>query len=266
VLRTAAVETVPTQLRGVLAQVAVAANSYTGLAERSEVQTRLEEGLFELLGAAAEGSDAQLAFARAFAAAANPGWGAAALAGWLEDRDVPEGLLVDRDLRWLLVSQLARLGRIDEAGIAAEQERDDSNTGAELAAGARAARPTASAKREAWRLACESDEVTNSVQSAICSSFWQRGQDDVLAPYVVAYLGMVEQASALDGVWRSKGAVLRTTAVRSLFPVPADREPFLARLDAWLADVELSASVSRIVAERRDDSLRALRCQQAASA
>ena len=46
--------------------------------------------------------------------------------------------------------------------------------------------------------------------------------------------------------------------------MPADREPFLARLDAWLAGVDLSASVRRTVVERRADSLRALRCQQAA--
>ncbi len=263
VLRTAAVETVPTQLRNVLAQASLAANSYTGLAERAAVQEQLERGLYELLGAAPEGSDAQLAFARSFAAASNPGWGADAVAGWLDDRDVPEGLVIDRDLRWLLVGQLARLGRIDEAGIDAEQARDDSNTGAELAAGARAARPTAEAKAEAWRLACESDEVTNSVQSAICVSFGQRGQDEVLAPYVEPYLAMVEEASALRGVWATKGAVLRTSAVRNLFPVPTDREPFLARLDDWLGSVTLSASVRRTVEERRADSLRALRCQQA---
>jgi len=264
VLRTAAVETVPTQLRNVLAQASLATSSYTGLAERAGVQERFERGLHELLGAAPEGSDAQLAFARSFAAATNPGWGTDLLAGWLDDRDVPEGLVIDRDLRWLLVGQLARLGRIDEAGIHAEQQRDDSNTGVELAAAARAARPTAEAKAEAWHLACETDEVTNSVQSAICASFSARGQDDVLAPYVDRYLAMVEEASALRGVWATKGESLRTSAVRGLFPVPTDREPFLARLDEWLASVDLSAAVRRIVEERRADSLRALRCQQAA--
>ena len=40
----------------------------------------------------------------------------------------------------------------------------------------------------------------------------------------------------------------------------------LARLDDWLATVDLSASVGRIVAERRADAVRALRCQQAAAA
>ncbi|MGI3786621.1 MAG: ERAP1-like C-terminal domain-containing protein, partial [Janthinobacterium lividum] len=263
VLRTAAAESVPTQLRNVLAQASLAANSYTGLAERADVQEQLERGLHELLGAAPEGSDAQLAFARSFAAASNAGRGADVVAGWLDDHDVPEGLAIDRDLRWLLVGQLARLGRIDGPGIDAEQARDDSNTGAELAAGARAARPTAEAKAEAWRLACETDQVTNSVQSAICVSFAQRGQDEVLAPYEQPYLAMVEEASALRGVWATKGGALRTTAVRNLFPVPAEREPFLGRLDAWFASVTLAPSVSRIVVERRADSLRALKCQQA---
>ena len=72
---------------------------------------------------------------------------------------------VDTDLRWLLVDNLARLGRIDEAGIAAEEERDTSITGAEQAAGARAARPTAAAKAEAWRLAVEEDTCPTALRT-----------------------------------------------------------------------------------------------------
>ena len=132
------------------------------------------------------------------------------------------------------------------------------------AAAAKAARPTAEAKAEAWRLAAEDDDVPNGTQRAVTLAFWQRGQDEVLAPYVERYLAMAEDASALRGAWATKGIALRTAAIRYLFPVPADREPFLRRLDAWLETAELSSSVLRIVRERRDDSLRALRCQRAA--
>ena len=264
VLRTAGMETVPAMLGNVLAQAGLAVHSYTGTAEREPVQQRWERGLFDRLGEAEAGSDRQLALARAFATAANPGWGADTLTAWLSGR-LPEGLRLDVDLRWLVVGQLARLDRIDEAGIAAEQQRDDSNTGAERAAGARAARPDATAKRAAWRLVTETDTVTNKVQEAICTAFWQRGQDELLAPYADRYLQLAQDASALRGAWASKGIALRIDAVRYLFPVPTDRAAFVETLDAWRDTADLSSSVARIVAERRDDLIRALRCEQAAT-
>ncbi len=263
VLRGVDVETVPAMLGNILAQAGLAVNSYTGPAERDSVQQHWEQGLYDRLGQTEPGSDAQLTLARAFATAANPGWGADLLANWLGEEGLPPGLSLDLDLRWLVVGQLARLGRIDEAGIDAEQRRDTSSAGAERAAGARAARPDATAKREAWRLAVEADTVTNKVQEAICGSFWQRGQSELLAPYAERYLQLAADASALRGAWATKGIALRIDAVRLLFPVPVDRAAFLADLDTWRDATELSSSVARIIAERRDDAIRALRCEEA---
>ena len=176
-------------------------------------------------------------------------------------RTCPEGLLVDTDLRWLLLSNLARLGLAGEAEIAAEQQRDPSVTGAEQAAGSRAAQPTAAAKAEAWRLAVETDEITNTVHQAICLSFWLRGQDEALLPYVDRYFAAAEDISALRGVWADKGGVLRKNALRWLFPWPMDKQAFLDRLDPWLTGAPLSDAARRVVDERRDDLVRALRCQ-----
>ena len=129
------------------------------------------------------------------------------------------------------------------------------------AAGARAAQPTAAAKAEAWRLAVESDEITNTVHQAICLSFWLRGQDGVLLPYVDRYFAAAEDISALRGVWADRGGALRKNALRWLFPWPVDKQAFLDRLDRWLAGAALSDAARRIVDERRDDLVRALRCQ-----
>jgi len=82
-------------------------------------------------------------------AAAQGASAAAALESWLAGRDVPDGLVIDSELRWNLVRHLARLGRLDDAAIAAEEARDKTVAGAEYAAGARAARPTAEAKAAA---------------------------------------------------------------------------------------------------------------------
>ena len=75
------------------------------------------------------------------------------VAAWLAGSDVPEGLVVDQDLRWELLIGLVAAGRAGEAEIAAEEGRDRTTTGRERAAQARACVPTPEAKaaaRSAW--------------------------------------------------------------------------------------------------------------------
>jgi aminopeptidase N len=266
VLRGLAAERDATVVSNLLNQAALAAGSYTPLATRAGTQTAWQRGLRELLRAAAAGSDDQLALARSLAGAARDVAYADEIHGWLEGVDVPEGLQVDQDLRWAIVGRLAGLGRLDEAAIAAEEQADGSVTGQERAAGARAARPTAEAKAEAWRLAVEEDRIPNAQQSAICLSFWQRHQDEILEPYIERYLRLAEDISASRGVWATKGISLRKSALRNLFPRPTEQQPFLHRLDAWLEGAEIAQSVRRVILERRDETVRALACQTAIEA
>jgi aminopeptidase N len=261
VLRGVATETDATAVRNLLGQAGTAVYSYAPLSGRAKLAETWTSGLADLLAEAPAGSDLQLALVRTFAGAANAGWSGELLHRWWSGADVPEGLVLDTDLRWLLVSNLSRLGLIGEAEIAAEQGRDPSVTGSEQGAGARAAQPTATAKAEAWRLAVETDEVTNTVHQAICLSFWMRGQDDVLLPYIDRYFAAVEEISALRGIWADRGAALRKNVLRWLFPWPTDKQPVLDRLDRWLDQAGLSDAALRIINERRDDLVRALRCQ-----
>ena len=92
---------------------------------------------------------------------------------------------------------------------------------------------------------------------------WQRGQDDVLLPYIDRYFQAAEDISAVRGVWATKGVWMRKTVLRNLFPWPLDKRAFLERLDSWLTGVELSPTTVRAIMERRDDARRALRCQEA---
>ena len=104
-------------------------------------------------------------------------------------------------------------------------------------------------------------DIPSTTHAAICLGFWLRGQDEVLLPYVEPYFAVAEDISALRGVWADKAGVLRKNVLRHLFPWPLDKQALLDRLDPWLATADLSDSVRRIVEERRDDMLRALRCQ-----
>ena len=254
VLHGAAVESDLTAVNTVLGGASKASTAYSPLAEREAVLQTWQDGVRGLLAAAEPGSDHQLAFVRAYAAAAQGTAAADALESWVGGDDVPEGLAIDSELRWTLVRHLARLGRLDDAAIAAEEARDKTVAGAEYAAAARAARPSADAKAAAWRSAAEENTVTATTQRAISQSFWQRGQDEVLAPYVDRYFAMAEDVSAGRGVWADKGTQLRTNALTYLFPQPADLADLLTRLDAWLGGRRpgrLRAADHRRTARRR---------------
>src|SRR5690606_36450729 len=199
------------------------------------------------------------ALAKAYAHACLDDTAAAVLEGWLVDRDVPDGLVVDQDLRWILIINLARLGRVDDAAIDAELARDRTITGAEQAAGARAARPDPEAKAEAWRLAVQDPEVPNETQRQICQQFVQPDQDDLLRPYLPAYLQAAEEMSAAQGVWATRGTSLRDNALVLLYPQLDDTAAQLSAVDRWLSSTELTPSVRRLVSERRDETARSLR-------
>lgn len=254
-----------TAVGAVLAQGLKAAADYTAGSERDQVMRRWEQGVWRLLLDAEPSSDHQVALAKAYAVAVCSEEGAERIAGWLRQEQVPAGLTIDASLRWLVVIELARLGAVDESVIEAEQRADNTIMGAEQAAGARAALPQADTKAHAWALAVTGDEVPNETHKRICQQFWQRGQGELLGPYVGRYFEAAEDISQSRGVWAVKGISLRKNVLASLFPQSADPEDLLARVDAWLEQTELSDSVLRVIGERRDDTVRALRCQRNAA-
>ena len=101
------------------------------------------------LDGAEAGSDFQLAWAHCFIGAARTDEHLAVLAGVLDGIKVFEGLKVDTDLRWSIVSSLAGVGAGAPDLIDAELQRDPTDEGQRWAAMARAGRPTAEAKAEA---------------------------------------------------------------------------------------------------------------------
>jgi aminopeptidase N len=235
---------------------AQAVHSLSAPAHRDELHTTWERGLRRLVGEAAPGSDHQLTFVRSYAAAAHTDEALADLEGLLDGSLAFDGLTVDQDLRWVLLTHLARMGRADEARIAEELDRDRTISGKEHAAAARAARPTAEAKAEAWRLAVEDADTPNETQRSIVLSFQRPGQRDVLAPYVEKYL------EAAETMWDRLGSHKASVALEFLFPRPLASEGLLERVDAWLAGSEANPAAKRYVAEGRADVARYLAAQE----
>jgi len=272
VLRNVGSETDLSTVRAVLMNAALAVRSYTAPSARPTVRHRWEHGLADLVAAAEAGSDHQLALAQAYAQAVSSDEGVAALTGWLEGRNVPGGLEVDAELRWLLITELARCGAADEQLIDAELQRDNTATGAEKAAAARAARPTREAKARAWELAVESNDIPNETQRRICEAFWQPDQEQVLDGYLDRFLKTAEEISTSTGIWAEKSSIFRQNVLTYLFPDIADDAALIGRVHGWLAagvtaaGAPLGDMVKHIVSERLDGADRAHRCQQAFAA
>src|SRR6478609_2855748 len=89
------------------AYAALAVHAYSAPAHRAALRGEWESGLRELLLAAVPGSDHQLTFARSYAAAAHGDQALADVQGLLDGTWTIEGLAVDQDLRWVLVTSLA---------------------------------------------------------------------------------------------------------------------------------------------------------------
>ncbi|HVK45736.1 MAG TPA: aminopeptidase N [Micropruina sp.] len=264
VVRGVGAETDLTAVSAVLGQAEAAVRYYVPPAQRGELSLRWTAGLVGLLKQAEPGSDHQLAIVRALATSVTTSAGADLLTAWLAGDEVPAGLSIDADLRWRLVTNLARLGGIDETGIADELARDNTATGTEKAAGARAARPDADAKAQAWRAAVEDPSIPNETHTQLCLYFWQLDQDEVLAPYLDRWFTVMEDIAGQRNGWGRRSLAIRRNVGELLFPRPFGDRTLVDRINQWMASTDLTDSVRRMVSERRDDVERALRCQEAA--
>jgi aminopeptidase N len=243
-------------IRAIPGYASLAVNLYSAPSRRAELRARWETGLRDLLHAAEPGSNAQLIFARLYAAALVSDEGKAEVAGLLDGTVTMEGLEIDTDLRWVLVIGLAKSGAIGDAEIDAELERDRTISGQESAAAARASRPDAAAKAAAWTELVANPDVPNETHRSIASTFMRHGQEELLAPYVEKYL------EAADTVWEELGTHMATNLLEYAFPLPLGSADLLERVDRWLEDSPANPAAKRYVREGRADVARALAAQE----
>src|SRR6478752_1356400 len=122
-------ETSITVIQQTLRQLKSALDLYADPTWRDTELTELATTLEPWLRDAEPGSDRQLAFVRSFASAARTDAQLDLVAALLDGSVVLDGLEIDTDLRWSLLSRLVAVGRLDKSDIDAEVERDDTAAG-----------------------------------------------------------------------------------------------------------------------------------------
>jgi aminopeptidase N len=236
-----------------LAQAQLALSSYANPTWASEDGwPRFTSTLMNLIGTAAPGSDHQLALVNALTVALLGKPELDALAGWLAGDGVPEGLLVDTDLRWRLLQALAAHGIVTDIEIRAEQERDATATGRRQAERARALLPTPADKERAWERAMRDDDLPNAISESIISGFNHPAQKQLLAPYLDRYFAEIAE------VWSRRTSERAQSCVLGLFPSWVVEQRCVDAANAWLEVDQHPPALRRLVLEGQAGVVRAL--------
>ena len=249
-------------IQGLLGRITTCLSAFLPPAVRRDLAPGTADHLLELARAAQAGSDKQLQLVRAVAAHAVTGEQLDVVAGFLEGTSALEGLDVDQDLRWDLLTGLVAAGRFGEERIHAEETRDRTTTGRERAAEARAAIPTPEAKKATWRALVDDSSMPNETQVRVLRGLTSvERRPNLLVPFVSEYV------EAIDSLWSSRTfhmAENLLTGLWSCATVGLDGADPAAALEGWLeSHAQAPAALRRIVRENLDDTRRVARAQAA---
>jgi aminopeptidase N len=240
-------------VQSLLAQASSALNVYGDPANRDAAGQGMAKAALEHLQGAEAGSDWQLVWARCLIGNARSKEHLDLIGGLLDGSTEFEGLMVDTELRWHIVRSLASHGAVGEETIEAEYRRDPTDKGGRHAAAARAARPSETAKAEAWRTVLEDTSQPLALIEEVMAGFHQFGQEELLAPYAARFF------NALPEVWGSRDLPEALEFGRRMYPHLIIGQETVDRTERHLARDGIPGPVRRLLLEGKDGVLRAMR-------
>ncbi|MBB4071934.1 aminopeptidase N [Canibacter oris] len=245
-------------LRTVLSQLATAANIYLPVAKRNAAAERIAARMLELAHSATAGSDSQFQLFKAFAAFATSEEQLAAVAAYRNgERTLPD-LTIDTDLNWVLLTSLAAGGKADVAAIDAAAAADNTASGKQSAARARAALPSLDAKRAAWQENVVTDGAANLIIRSSADGFKRVKDATVLEPFVTEYFEIV------NDIWNNRSYQISEEILVGFYPMPLASPELAAASQKWLDDnPDAAASLRRMIIESLSDVERAVKAQRA---
>jgi aminopeptidase N len=224
-------------------------STYHAPEARRAAYDRIAESALQIALEAPPGSGLQLAAVRCLATS----WSdVERLQHWVVGDALPDGLVVDADLRWSLLHRLAVLGAITTADIDAEAARDNTTQGAVSAARCRASLPEPVAKMRAWETLMTDPDCSNYELYALAQGFWRPEQNVLTAPFVARYFDEIPATARLRSGWvvaELAGLAYPRTAVHAVT---------LERTEALIGRDDLDQGIRRSVLDAGDDLRRAL--------
>ncbi|WP_142133613.1 aminopeptidase N [Arthrobacter sp. SLBN-83] len=258
ILANVAAETDSSVILVQLRQLATTLNFYVAEEHREATTVAAADRLWDLAAEVPAGSDGQLQFVKAFALLARSGSQLDRVAALLDGSGSLAGLSLDQDLRWELVASLVAGGRMGQNGIDTELQRDNTSSGQNAAALAKAAIPTPEAKAAAWESIVVKGELSNALQGSAVTGFMRVLDRSLLEPYSEKYF------AAVPGIVATRTHALAQQIVVGLYPALLTTQATIDRTDGFLASLPAeSAALRRMMLENRDGVARALRARAA---
>jgi aminopeptidase N len=255
VLGNVATETESTTLRTVLSQVVLAATYYVGEEHRANTVTEVGDALWSLARHAEAGTDAQFQFVKFFSSVASTASHLSTVASLLNGAAPLDGLTVDTDLAWELLIALVAGGRAGSAEIDAALASDNTATGAQSAAQARAAIPTIEKKQAAWSSLIDVDNAPNTIVRVTATGFLRANDTTLLEPFVDRYFAM------LQSVWATRSFSIAEKLILGLYPSPLADRALADKTRVWLDANPEPLALRRLVIENLAGVERALAAQ-----
>jgi aminopeptidase N len=257
VLNNIASETESTTIRTVLAQLTLAATVYVDPSTRDAQTVRVADRLWNLVESAEAGSDAQFQFLRAFTSLASTDAQLTVVADLRSGARTIEGLDIDTDLGWELLISLAAGNKVTRDDIDAYLAEDDTATGRQSAAHAKAALATPADKQAAWDSVYKSDSEPNTIVEKTALGFPRTTNISLLAPFVDQY------TIVLRNVWSSRSYAIAETLIVDFFPGGLANQQLADSLHTWIRDnTDADAPLVRLVRENLAGIERSLQAQE----
>lgn len=210
-----------------------------------------------MLEAAEQGSTLQLAaFQSATSSSTDPGL----LRSWLASRDLPPGIELDLDLRWLLLVRLATLGEVDRRTLDDALDEESTAQARVEHARAMASLPDEDAKAWAWLRFRGEVDVSNYELEAAGLGMWRTGQDHLTEPYVDRYFDELPGTVELRQGW------VLATAAESFYPLTSLTDRTWTRARGLIDADGLDLTLRRTVVDRTDELARRIAVRQAYAA
>lgn len=256
VLGNIATETESTTIRTTLSQLLLAVSAYVAPARQKQMSTEAAAALWDLARNAEPASDAQFQFVKFFAALASTDEHLDIIENLRDRTETLTGLDIDTDLGWELLIALAAGGRADASVIDAELAADNTATGQQSAAHARAAIPTPDGKAAAWSSVFDSDKLPNTIVRTTGLGFQRARDTEVLRPFVERYFASIEE------IWESRSYKIAEYLVAGMYPSALADQALIDSTRTWLdANSGAAPALRRLVLENLAGVERAVAAQ-----
>ena len=242
---------VPTVLGG--ARSALSRYAASGVGDRLEAE--LADACSLALSHSEAGSPEQLTWLRAFIAAAVTDTQLRHCQEMLDGRRVLDGVALDLELRWRLVTALAARGRMDQDAVQRMRRADPTSTGVVRGLAAQGAMPSATAKEEVFSYLFTDDSATVEAAIWIGRAFSGIRRDDLLLPFIPRFF------TALDASRAHRGPDFARDLAYWFLPALPPSPELVAALHGQLGRSDLPADLRRIFQDGLEEAERAVRAR-----